>query len=334
MTAGWTVVSSCNSYSVSNSDLWTSSGAIIWNYGNTSYPRSWCLLASPVGFVAGPNGSYLGAQSQMYFCIDANSNDGSQYNNYAWYLNVAWYSTLPTGGTTTTIPTGGNMQALVLSPTSSQAGLIYRTSVTTYIYSLHFAYTSNGGWWASISAAGTAIMCTFMYFLPLVDVSEYNGLPYPYAAIGGYSYNWSQSGLRFSSCFDSAVNPYVKGWNYDGTSGIPRCMSLSSGNTFAGSSTNVTGDFNGKNIVTPAYIYNYVPGKISLIGQIPDFYEWFPITRANGCVFPATSPAYCNIDLLWFSYNDCILFIGKLWLVIIFKYCQHRHQLNLIAVVH
>ena len=278
VSVGWTVVSSSNSSSFASggtstaNDLWTSYSTLIWGASQSS-SRSWILLASPVGFVAGPNGSYLGAQSQMYFCIDCVSSGGNDgYYNYQFNLN--YYSTLPTGGSVSQTPTGGNRQQMSTSYVNytypqAQLGIVY-----TVI--LSFAAMSNGGFYMTIAEPGTGVLSTVIHFLPLVNVYNYGSLPYPYAAIGGFYYAWGQGNLIFSYMFDSGYNGYITGWNYDGTPGAPRCMYLNSYNgIMPGSGTTVQGDINGNVFLLPGYIYNNVSGGYGgMIGQLPDFYQW------------------------------------------------------------
>ena len=297
VSVGWSVVSSSNSYVSGASDLWTSGSALNWNF--YSYARSWCLLKSPIGFIAGPDGLGTGDQSRMYICLECveDSNYGF-VNTRPQTFNVSVYSTLPSGGSTTAKPSGGNSQSLTPYTTATY----FLPQPTVVSSRMHFASTSSGGFYFSLSGDGTGIMYTLLYFLPLVNVNNYGSLPYPYAAIFGFLYSNTAANF-YENLFDTDLNGFVCGWNYDGTPGHVKCLFMSSGGTFAGSDTTTTGDMNGNLFFVPMYVYNYVGGYNFNIGQIPDFYINNSISYANGSTAPISTVNYCNIAYLWFPTN-------------------------------
>ena len=234
---------------------------IRWNQQITA--RSWILLASPVGFVAGPDGSSLGAQSQMYLCIECVSSGPTDYVK----INLTWYSAMPTyGNSHATIPTGGNAQTIVAS------GMAFN-SVTLTAARFHFASTAAGGWYAGISSIKTGIMPLILGFLDLADVQLVGANPHPYAAVGFIFYSNVATNMNYAVFDGAAGGNGSRCWNVNGAAGSPRAMVLGSpsGVLLIGNASTNYGDINGLIPNSPIYIYNALTNNVAVIGRIPDF---------------------------------------------------------------
>ena len=282
---------------------WTGTGAALIPATSAGI-RSWILLASPLGFVPGPDGSYLGAQSQMYLCLEYRSNNVGNYTNF----NLTFYSTLPTGiNNIFTIPFGGNPQSI---DTSNSTGTIF---INTSLFSsrFHFASTAAGGFYAGISSASTGIMSTLMGFIDLADVQLYGANPYPYAAVGFHYYNYTTTNLTYN-VFDSVANTQgIKCFNKDGSAGVAR--SLIWANPVATlqipgtGTTTAAGDINGNILESPIYIYNTSLNKCAMLGRLPDFKATGVSGVINSSVDNIGTPNYTYINQLLIPATAAIL---------------------------
>lgn len=129
--------------------------------------HSWQILKSPEGIVAGDNGSYTGDQSRLWLLIATDS-----ATTTSWL--VEGFSQKPTGGTITANPTNATYALgfangqLLLTPTSN-------------LPIFHFAITSQGHFWAGVTASNAGQMNTFIALYPTKNPVQYNGFDYPYA---------------------------------------------------------------------------------------------------------------------------------------------------------
>lgn len=205
--AGWTVESSSNSSSSGSSDYWSGLSSLVYASGGSAH--SWVVLKSPAGIIAGPDGSYTGNQSRLWFCIDCGFNNFGQAQCIFSFHNVS-----PTGGSTTTTPTSSNQikQSLVYGQTTDANNNSH----------FQFACTSNGNFYAGISGDTYSKFWQFVGILPLGSVSQINSstLDYPYGCVlfdSQYGYDLTnilrQLVLKPQTTFTGAINA----WCEDGT---------------------------------------------------------------------------------------------------------------------
>lgn len=260
-------------------DKWASASDINWN--SPSLARSYILLKSPVGLVAGADGSYLGEQSKLLVCLEAVSGATNEYSK----INLTMYlSAVPIEANSATIPTGG------ISINTS--GFQFINNALTQAR-FNFSRTSEGGIIAAIGTKTTGKMTSLLYILPLVDVQAYGLEDYPYAAVLGGFYWDAVANMSAPQVFDQVGNNSgdIVLFSHDGTVGIPREMhlySLSTGTKEPGTGTSDTGDINGNILNWPIYIYNAAVGHCAMVGRLPDIYGIVSTGIPNGAVIPAT----------------------------------------------
>jgi hypothetical protein len=283
LTAGWTVVSSSNSVSQGASDYWTTAAGLVRG-ATTGTARSWILLASPVGLVAGADGSYTGAQSQMWMVID--------YVGASIYsANIGFYSLLPTGGSISAIPTTTAGHFI-----TSATGL-YTTTYTTA--KINFAYTSTGGWYFMTTQPGNASVITFVCCLPLADPAVYGAITYPYAIIT--SFTLPATSPLISNIFTAIAGSTL--WNTDGTIDASLPVATYTPVSNWASST----DINGNIPTIPFYVTNTGASK-AIVGRIPDFAYTCATSMPSGFVVPGTgTPTQSSIVNMLFPSNVSII---------------------------
>ena len=299
---GWTVVASSDGTNYSGStDLWGSTLAkCVWNVSGSA--RSWLLLKSPEGIVAGADGSYLGDQSRTYLCIDLAAFSSSAYYQCA----LIYHHEMPTGGSTTAVPT---------SPTSVSyaANTAYLGNTLISGSKFHFGVVSagdgspakgQGAFYAAISNPTIAGISTYLSIVPMTNTQKGSAtLDYAYATALKLVYSSTQN------MFTGALYTAALGWNHDGTvaSLYQTQLCLSNGNVI-GTGTNSNGNGAGKNIVSTLFLYNATQDKSMVIGTIADFY----ITGATGllnCIAAETGTVYhCFFQSnIWVPVNTIII---------------------------
>lgn len=264
---GWTADGSSNSSATSSTTNITT--YTDWVKAATGTAHSWQILKSPVGIIAGLDGTYTGAQSQIWMVLDANSATvGSD--------NIEYFLIKPTGGTTTTTPTDAN-SALGFT----NAGMMRASATSGALF--HFAATSVGHFWAGITYSSSGKMPTFLALLPTTSPVQFRGHDYPYAIAPIRSY------------LDSANHPVpatiiatnaFKGWNEGGVTDSKFALMVMGCNLGAigyGS----TGGVNRSGIADcgVGYLYNQGTGPIA---QIADFEFTGAAALPNGSTDAAT----------------------------------------------
>lgn len=292
------------------SDLWSDYSSICYNLA--ANPRSYMVLTSPEGFVAGLDGSYTGDQSKMSVCIEAASDQA--YNNYK--INLTLYAGIPSySASLTAIPTGGQsinlignqLTPVIIGQTVSTNGYQI-TPITLTQSKFNFAFTQKGGFWSGIGGIGTGIFPSIMGVLDLADVQQIGANDYPHAVCAFQAFNNTANNFTYS-IFDSVLNSGgVKVYSPDGTSGTGRAMVLCNANTptvIPGYNTTYIGDVNGDILESAVYLYNATPNKVAMIGKIPDFKITNATLLTNGSVTPSLSnTTHTIINQVWVPSNQ------------------------------
>lgn len=206
-TAGWTVTASSDSSTSSSSDLWSGLSALVFNSEGSAH--SWIVIKSPVGIVAGANGSYTGDQSRLWVCIFCGRND-----SYQEEVKFSYHREAPTGGSTTATPTSTNQ---IIRP--------YWANASISNSHFHFACTSAGNFWAAGSQDGAAKLWQMIGILPLGAVSQINStsLDYPYGAViidtmRAYDTDAGGNFLKMQNLAPQTNwHGNIQAWNADGT---------------------------------------------------------------------------------------------------------------------
>jgi hypothetical protein len=261
--AGWTAISSSNGVAYSpSSDQLTTPGNLV--YANSQAAnRSWVLLKSPIGFVAGPDGSYLGEQSRMFIVLECYSIAVIMGFSISSAFNVNFYAAVGAGAAVNAIPAGGISS---IGQFSTNTRLLHDANTPQKYY---FGYTDKGGVYAACKQVDTGIITAFFYVLPLANVGKYGLIDYPYAAICGCM-AYSATGNLAGDLFDKYSGATM--FNHNGSAGAPRAIMPQS--VLAPTYTigaGATADINGDVIRSNIRIFNSVSG-IADVGDVPDFY--------------------------------------------------------------
>lgn len=266
-TAGWTAVSFSNSTAIAASDNWgtTLTNVVSVNGGGV---KSWAVLLSPVGFVAGADGSYLGSQSQIYLVLCCNSGT-TAYTG----LSCTLHKVAPTGGTTSAAPT--SVLQVGYNETSTQTIFDGNNRVSKF----HFrAITTGAGspakgkgqFEAFISNTTANGMTTMIATPPMWAVQATPTLNYAYEvgikcvySTGGFS------GLNLQTIFND-----IQGWNNSGTTNTTGLdgyyLANLSSTTFLGANVTGLGDIAGRLPSSDIFVYNSTSGSCFPIGKITD----------------------------------------------------------------
>jgi hypothetical protein len=242
------------------------------------------FLKSPVGFIAGPDGSYSGSQSQPVILLQMISNA---------YLNIRLYES----------------ESIMANAAIQVIPSIEIPFASTLDQSkFNFAFTQKGGFWASIAGIATNQMSLLMTLLDLADVQKIGNNDHPYAIHMTYT-NLSSNTVGYAyKYFDSVSNTNARGISYDGNFCSPRALTWGVPTTTAyipGTGTTNTGDYNGDILVSPIYIYDTTLNKVSMIGKIPDFKLTGASGLTNGSVVPSlAAPTHTVINGLLLPANQ------------------------------
>jgi hypothetical protein len=295
--AGWTVVESSNGGNYSTADNWgTDLNNIVWN--TSAGARSWILLKSPVGIIAGPDGSYLGNQSRVYLVIDCAGAAGATAYNY-W--RVTLHHTQPAGGSTAAIPTSTDELTL------AAYGAVFTRAALVGNY-FHFGRTAQGHFYALISLANTYICHTVFTIPPITDVGKYGALDYPYGIIGWISardavnHPLAAGGyIGDPNAQPSMVQYPARSWNMDGTALTPSVHVLKhiyNDLTHLGAYDGLLGHINNQINTTNYYFFGYATNKRCYLGKMADILvSGFAFTTNTTVDQDPPNVAYC-----WF-YN-------------------------------
>ncbi len=251
--------------------------------------HSWQIMKSPEGFVAGDDGSYTGDQSRLWLLIATDSATAT-----SWL--VEGFTQKPTGGTITANPTnatyglGFTNGQLILTPTSNMP-------------IFHFAITSQGNFWAGITASTAGYMTTFIALYPTRNPVQYNGFDYPYA-----------TGLHVEYA-NASTNPAVpvtakmKTWRPGGTVNTSSAgLALRNVADQAAPTSGSTGGFNrnGKVYTGKMFLGAYA-GSTGIIAEVADFFVHTAADTSNKIVDDPTTPTLCNYGALLLPVNAIIV---------------------------
>jgi hypothetical protein len=167
---GWSAVGSSNGVSVSSTNNILTASDLVWAVEGSNH--SWILLQSPVGLVAGQDGSYSGDQSRLWMVL--NYAIGS--NTYA--SEIWWFTYAPTGGgTVTNCPSGSNGVVTGGALVNYEFGF---TALQTNTPMFHFAITDGGHFWTATTVPKTSSMYWVQACLPLINCAKWLGQDYPF----------------------------------------------------------------------------------------------------------------------------------------------------------
>jgi len=316
--AGWTIDGCSNGTTYSaNLDLWgTDLNNITWN--TNSLARSWLLLKSPVGIVAGLNGSYLGDQSRVWLILDCHGSSTTDYSKWSVYFHRVKPSTGV--ASITTIPTSTNGITLISNT------IFVRTAITNTKW--QFANTNNGSFYALITLNGLLIMHTALMVYPIADVGKYQGKDYPFAIAAQVSMLDSTNHMNFylngSTNVSSTVNPVFNTWMPDGTNTTAIIWTIvkASANTNAafpsgdgisgcyyfGYNLSAGGDSEGNQWLFNTYLTAETTTLKYLIGKVSDIKFCGNPNVINTTIDSiGVNPTYCNFRNIWFPVNTRML---------------------------
>ena len=246
---GWTDVGNNN---------WGSAAALTISTG----AHSWVILKSPVGIVAGANGSYTGDQSRVFLTIDLNS--------VAVYCNVRFglHRVLPSGGTTTVGPASTDQIGYFSNLQFLRSSLVAAK--------FHFRITSEGSFSIFCSYPGSGYMSFALMLLPVTSIAHatagtYAGNDYPYGL--GFYAGYVDSGIGVLSPNSPGIF-YASGgvlcWAADGTAGVANLTPFSN-NQLQSFGYNAASDFfTGNALSQDMRLQCVTAGKAADIGTIAD----------------------------------------------------------------
>lgn len=279
--AGWTIVKSCDSTQVQNSDTWAARSNLVAGTG----AHSWITFKSPVGFVAGLDGSYTGDQSCVWITISFN------YLNY-YQIKIIIHQAAPSGGTTSSDPASTNQNVYATQQ--------FNRTVLNTNARFSFVKTSQGYFYCVFNFISSGFFPFIFFIWPCINVTFINSLniDYPYAFC---SYcNFVDSGAGAIVWSELGGSNLVKGFAYDGTS-TNLSLNSSSGygaGSLTGSSFIIAGDtLNGTHTKLPAWLVCNTSNKTGVIGSLPDFYMGGNPTLQSDV--DAASPEYCRCGSAW-----------------------------------
>jgi len=245
--AGWTVVQTCNGTSVSSSNLLATLADFNWA---ASGARSWFVLASPEGFVAGTSGSYTGSKSQTYIVVDL-------LNANSYFSTWTYHNSVPTGGTTSAAPTSAN----VIGSGSVQD---FRSTFASNAV-LHMLCTAKGAFIIMAGHLGYGQIYSLTAIPPFTNIENNGARDYAYATGIIRRFNESSGG------WSSALTSTFHGWSDDGYIATITSFYLSGAGSVIGSSIPEGGDsFTGLAHSSSVTMVNLTSGKSARIGDISD----------------------------------------------------------------
>jgi hypothetical protein len=265
---GWTAVSSSNGVTAGNTNLWTQPSDIV--LATSSQAHSHLVLRSPIGFIPGPDGTSLGAQSQVYLTISAGNANNNQPNSLV-YATFIQHLALPTGGTTTANPSSSDQV--------SSGVQISRTSIGQQP-NFHFACTTQGHFWSGISYSGTNSMPLFIAVLPFETIRTRvsTGKLYPYP----YFFSWGNSDNP-----NHPSNSILSGMG--GFTATGHATNACYGLFLGVGGSQQDGDIDTQFIFSPIYVEVTATNEAFLVGKVADLEIRNSVVRQNGSVDSLTN---------------------------------------------
>ena len=190
-------------WTIESSSGWGSLAGLVWATGVNTH--SWICLKSPVGIVAGNDGTYTGDQSRIWLTIDLN------YATTSATAKTKFHRTVPTGGTSTAAPTStyqlswyADVQFLRTTYAGTARWDFKRTSEGHFIFDI--AYLSTGYTPFTLSC------------LPMTSITKQNddpaGKDYPYAVV--LISRWNDGATYGIGAWGNFKTPLVNSTGYDG----------------------------------------------------------------------------------------------------------------------
>lgn len=287
LSIGWQVVSSSNGTVFNTSDNWNSIADVVQAASGSAH--SHITLRSPVGCVAGLNGTYTGDQSRLYITID-------YYGTTVYTMGqLVLHNVPPTGGSTSTMPTSTN-QAV-----ASSWAFLPSTGLASGLF--HFAGTSTGQFWMGYTRTGSGNIGTWCgFFQGVAPGQNVNSEDYPFNAML-FPVAYSASGAINLSSNISGVG---KGFNADGTAVTSTGNMMWIGNT-SGTPIGAGGAGAGdtwalKAMMSPIYIHNSTVAKGAYAGRVPDIFITGTAVQ-QGSLDNAAAPAWALLGLMYLPVN-------------------------------
>ena len=261
---GWVLTFSSNGTTASSADnVGTTAANINWN--SSTAARTHMTFASPVGFCAGLDGSYAGAQSQIYLTLDCNASLGAVgYDR----LSVILHKSLPTGGSTSAVPTSAGSQLIG----AAQGQYTSNSIVSGHV---HFAGISSGqqgnGGFIFILTNSTVVGAESIFsLLPVINNVQIGGLDQPYNF--ACSLSFSTTANRVIDFTSTTFLLSMKTWNNDGTVGTGSgCISRAPDATCIGYGETNGGDVQQQNTSSDIIFYR-TGAKGGIVGVFPDIF--------------------------------------------------------------
>ena len=277
----WTVVSSSDSVTSGNTDLWIKYTDLVWSTSN----HSWIVLQKP------------NSKSQILFSLDVSSSAN---------MNISWSPQgLFTGGTTSTNPTA--IDEIILQSNKSWNG-----GLTTYDAILHTWHTSDGSCTRIVVSNDTSEPKAFFIFDTITSLvsgwSQNTDIICLYQNTGAMSYTYNSAEM----VKDPVTSNFAKAWSghkaFDisiwswGHDAPPLANSIKE---FA---TNQEFGEVGNELITnkpypivPLGVASSDSGSIGVLGYMSDMYAGHTILT-SGTTYPDSTTTK-----KWAQFNDIIL---------------------------
>lgn len=320
---GWTVVSSSDGSSASDSDLWGSTfDATISGgknakikYATPTQARSWIALSGPAG-----------TSAEDYKLIIDFSTNPTQYNR----MQVIATKGAISSGTTTSRPTGSSEFGLFTNNGCVASDLVFfdDNSNNTAQHRLNFHYTDDGAFYFSEAQVGKVRFTFVLSFLPLQNThavdqhtwvlaafDTYAGRPDSYAGsnpatlflntYSGQTLYYESSGAITGRSHDGSTFVSLAGLipavSHEGTNGGISAVFFPNSLAVPNSSDSTYSDF-------PIVVVNGSSGPIEFKGRLPDI-SWTSYIIPNGAVTPpkaTPSSAYERVKfgVIWLPWTS------------------------------
>jgi hypothetical protein len=263
---GWSYDGSCNSLAVSATNNIFGNADLIAD-ATAANPKSWVVLKSPEGIVAGLDGSYLGDQSRLWISLAFTGYGSPPLTNFC-QLSYAVHRFKPTGGTTTAAPTSTSQLNMTGGVTSGGIFTWVQTNSRGAPVAHHFAITDKGHFWSGITnlRQGHEGFGFFMTLMPLTNLVQHLGKDYPFGVLPIKADLSNTDGPT-----TSMVNSYCAGWNSSGAVGTINASSLAIGSNFVGVGLTPNPlNYNGELCVSKVTVSDNATTGIGPIGEVAD----------------------------------------------------------------
>jgi hypothetical protein len=294
---GWTILNSSDGAAFGVGDKWLNDPVKL-NWNIPSLARSHITLKSPIGIVAGLDGTYLGDQSRLWLTIDMNATNATLWYN----CSIVAHTTAPTGGSTTAVPTSVNS----ISYPSSTLFLNGTAAASKFHFGVVSAGENVGGvlkgagaFYAFVTNATMNGITSVFSLLPVTNYKQFNGKDHAYA-IGLKLQNATSLGQICSSNVASGTNFYsdIKGWtSTGGATTYLMCSMLGLINVAATTGIGVgetgSGNIGGLGDSAEIWLYNPNAGSNAIVGSLADFsFTGATLSAFTVDTFPTVTSCY------------------------------------------